>query len=152
MKKEELERKLLINDPVILSNFIEKEFLEVDNDIPSKLTNNIDSLKKIDRDILNQIIAKMDCMKADFEYHSQVTTVLSMMIAALTFFINFAIMDENKNGWFYVFFVFSIVALVISIGILTIQLLRQKKRTTIAVYFKSLLVETKNSLNQSDNV
>lgn len=139
MKVKELQKELLNNKTNKLIKFIGKEFYYLNSDNISKIRNNINTLKKIDNDILNYVIAKLDSQKSDFESMPIVLVVWTLLITIVVSLIEVVSnIVEFPIGlfWFFMLLIFVVSAMNIIVTI-------EQKRNKVIVFFISLLKEVR---------
>lgn len=146
MEIEKLKMELLKSEESSFINSIKEKFMI------NKEGSNIEDIEanikvlaeiKIDVSVKSLIIARINSIISSFEGHSLISAVVGLLLTVLSFVIGSISPAEIESIDFGVkitLLVFSIVLLLLLVCQLH-NLLRQKHRKDIAVYFKTLLEE-----------
>lgn len=141
MKVRKMQKELLSNNTKELTRFIKTEFMEPDKENISKLRNNINTLKAIDIDVKDLLIAKMDYIKSDYETQGQIYVVFSIMFVLMGLLAELIFNDDSPVPYIIIILV---AVLALLVALLAYLLIKQKKRISVADFFKSFLIELKN--------
>jgi hypothetical protein len=136
MKVKEIRNKIILETDDGLIKFIDQEFGQSTSNSVHKIRSNINTLCKLDEDIINYGVSRMTKIEDNNDYTKFTSVLVTLVISLITAYSGlFGILSKNP-----IFkYIISLGLILYIIYLISGSIGRANKRRSQAVFFRSLL-------------
>ncbi|UOQ47763.1 hypothetical protein MUN88_17165 [Gracilibacillus caseinilyticus] len=141
MKVKELKDAIYKKDNKELINFIRDNFEQNGNIPVSRYRNNLDTLKKIDHDTRNTLVARLSKLEEGYNAWQGLGGIIALIVLFISSYSSFATIIMGETGASLGSFIIAVIVFLL----ITSKIGDSRLERSTAIYFKQLVTDTHES-------